>query len=136
MNFFCVLVSWLLVICTMLKRIILTIFIFIAPLSSSAQVLRDLDGDGRVTTKDFFLFAAKILTDAVIPLLVTVALIVFIVGIIQYMAGAADQTQREKGKKFILWGIIGLFVIIAIWGILKILTGTFDVNFALPQLKE
>ena len=118
-----------------MKKIIYTTLLLIAPLSINAQVLKGAGGRPP-TTKELFIFIAEILANAVVPLLITVALVVFITGVIQYMTGAAEQTQREKGRKFIIWGLIGLFVILAIWGILKIITGTFDIKFALPQLKE
>jgi hypothetical protein len=58
--------------------------------------------------------------------LMALALAVFIWGVVLFVAKAGDDTERAKGKKRIVWGIIGLVVIVSLWGIvtmLKILVG-------------
>ena len=77
-----------------------------------------------VALADAFNFFTCALSRAVIPVLFSLALVVFIWGVIQYIMGANDQTKREEGRKFIIWGIIGLLVITAIWGIVGILGAT------------
>lgn len=91
------------------------------------------------TLGDFFDVFVDLINKSIIPLLFALAIVVFIWGIIQYMMGAADQTKREEGRKFILWGIIGIFVMVAIWGIIGILTDTFEIRGGgpiFPQLSE
>ena len=61
-----------------------------------------------------------------VPLLFAIAFIVFIFGIFQYfILGGADEEKRTKGRSFMLWGIIGFFVMMSIWGILNLLVGSF-----------
>ena len=36
-----------------------------------------------------------------------------------------SEEKREEGKKVVLYGIIGLFVMVSIWGFVNILTNTF-----------
>ena len=38
---------------------------------------------------------------------------------------ADDETARSEGKRFMIWGIIALFVIISIMAILGVLNNTF-----------
>jgi uncharacterized membrane protein len=63
----------------------------------------------------------------VIPLLVTLAVIYVIVGIIKY-ATASDDESQATARKSILHGIIALFVIVSIWGLVAILNQTFGVG--------
>jgi len=63
----------------------------------------------------------------VIPLLVTLAVIYVIVGIIKY-ATASDDESQATARKSILHGIIALFVIVSIWGLVAILNNTFGVG--------
>lgn len=74
---------------------------------------------------------------SVIPLLITLAVIVFIVGILKYIAGADDSTKREDGRKFMIYGIVALFVMISIWGLVGILQGTFGLGngIYIPQMQ-
>jgi len=39
-----------------------------------------------------------------------------------------SEEKREEGKKIILYGIIGLFVMISIWGFVNILDRTFGLS--------
>lgn len=63
----------------------------------------------------------------VIPLLVTIAVIWVIIGVIKYITADDDETQATA-RKTILHGIIAVFVIVSIWGLVAILNQTFDVG--------
>lgn len=60
----------------------------------------------------------------VIPLIIGMALITFIYGIILYISRAGDESKREEGVRYIFYGIIGLFVMVSVWGIIEILNMT------------
>lgn len=61
-----------------------------------------------------------------VPLLFAIAFIVFIFGIFRYfILGAADEEKRTQGRSFMLWGLIGFFVMVSIWGILNLLVYSF-----------
>lgn len=62
-----------------------------------------------------------------IPILVTLAVIYVIVGVIRYATASDDETQATA-RKSILHGIIALFVIVSIWGLVAILNSTFGVG--------
>ncbi len=61
-------------------------------------------------------------------LLVSVALLVFLWGAFEYVSNADSDEAQTKGKSHMLFGIIGLLIIISAYGILKIAAGTFGVN--------
>lgn len=57
----------------------------------------------------FFLF---------VPTLITIAFITFLYGVYKYfILGAANDTDRATGRQFILWGLIGLAIIMSVWGL-------------------
>jgi uncharacterized membrane protein len=60
----------------------------------------------------------------IIPMLITFAVAVFIYGVITYVMGK-DDGAKEKGRNMMIAGIIGLFVIVAMWGLVNVLTNTF-----------
>ncbi|KND47230.1 MAG: hypothetical protein AB199_02255 [Parcubacteria bacterium C7867-004] len=61
-----------------------------------------------------------------IPFIFAIAFIVFIWGIFQYfIAGGANEEQRDKGKQLAVWGIIAFFVMISVWGMINLLVDTF-----------
>ncbi len=62
------------------------------------------------------------------PVVVALALLYFFWGLAKFILHADDETEREKGKKIMVWGIIALFVILTIWGIIALLQNTFISN--------
>jgi len=63
-----------------------------------------------------------------ITLLTVIALLYFIWGGFQYVLGANNDTARADGKKHLLWGVIGLLVMLSAYGILTIAGNTIGVD--------
>jgi hypothetical protein len=60
--------------------------------------------------------------NAVIQLLYAVAFVFFLYGIFKFFfAQQGDEKGRQAGKQFILYGLIGLFVLFSIWGLVNLL---------------
>jgi len=67
------------------------------------------------------------LFNAVIPLLIALGVVYFVWGVVRYMIGDSEEAKK-KGKDGIIFGIIGLTVIIALWGLVNIVLNTFGLN--------
>ena len=76
------------------------------------------------TLKDLFLLIAD-LFNKIIPVIVAIALLVFFYGISKLILYADNEQKRREGINTIIWGLIALFVIVSIWGIVFVFTGTF-----------
>jgi len=59
-----------------------------------------------------------------VNLLIGVAVIVFLWGLVEFVAKADNPEGRETGQKHLLWGIVGLAIILGAVGILKIVQST------------
>ena len=100
----------------------LTISAFVAafalPLVSSAAINN---------ISDVGSFIINTINNILVPVLFAVAFIVFLWGAFQaFILGAQSSDVKEKGKNLMLWGLIGFFVMLSIWGLVNILTGTFS----------
>jgi hypothetical protein len=61
----------------------------------------------------------------VVYLLVALAIIFIVYNVVMYVIKGSGDEGRSKAGINILWGIVGLFVIVSIWGLVNILTNTF-----------
>jgi hypothetical protein len=60
-----------------------------------------------------------------IPVIVVLALLYFFWGLARFILNAGGGKEKEDAKNIMVWGIIGLFVMISIWGIVRVLEATF-----------
>lgn len=81
-------------------------------------------------------FGTCLITNSLIPLLFALAIAGFIFGVIKMVINPDDAEKRKQGKQYMIWGIIALFVMIAIWGLVAILTNTFGIQIFIPQLSQ
>lgn len=63
-----------------------------------------------------------------IALLIGVAFLIFLWGCAQYIFNADNESARSEGKQHILFGIIGLVVIVSAYAIIQIAVGTFGLR--------
>ncbi len=74
-------------------------------------------------------FVINTINNIVVPVLFAVAFVVFLYGAFEtFIIGASSDEAKDKGKNLMLWSLIGFFVMISVWGLVSILTGT--VNFS------
>ena len=84
---------------------------------------------------EFINIITGIIGNSIIPLIFTLAFAFFIWGVVQYVLNDSDEGKKEKGKQFMVWGIIALFVMFSVWGLVKILSNTFGIDTRfVPQL--
>lgn len=113
------------------KKIIITVLVF-SPMVSFAA---DLDirtssnfsfrGGGGLW--NLFYIVMGIL-DKVVILLISLAVIFFLYGIVKFIKSADEEEGRKNGKNIMLYGVIGLFVMVSVWGIVNILINTFELD--------
>ena len=66
----------------------------------------------------------------VIPVIFGLAMVYFFWGMSQFILSAGDVKKLEDGKQKMIWGVVALFVMFSIWGILTWIGGVFGVNCA------
>ncbi len=66
-----------------------------------------------------------LINDFLLPIVVGLAFLAFFIGVGRFIFSAGDSGHHESGKMLMVWGLVALFVMFSIWGILQILTATF-----------
>lgn len=62
----------------------------------------------------------------ILGLLMGLALIMFVWYVIQYFVKPTDK--RSEGAMYVMYSLIGFFVILSFWGLVNILQNTFDIG--------
>lgn len=60
----------------------------------------------------------------VIPVLIALALVIFFWGLVQYIR------THKGGKDIMIAGLLGLFIMVSVWGIIRIAQNTLGVSNA------
>ena len=111
------------------KLIVLSGIAGFLPLLAFAQVTGTFNscaGVGTGTIQGVLCVIGDILNIA-IPILIALGVVYFVWGVITYVI-ASDEEAKKAGRNRMIFGIIGLVVIIAVWGLVRIVTNTFGIN--------
>lgn len=71
--------------------------------------------------------------DRSIAFLMGAAVLLFVYGVVKYMLAGGNEESIKEGKRFIIWGIVGIAVIVSVWGLVNLLTGSFGLPATLPR---
>lgn len=68
-------------------------------------------------------------------ILVGLALLAFFKGLIAFIYNSGDQKNHEAGRNLMIWGLVGIFVMVSFLGILRMAYRDLGFkNFGLPSL--
>ena len=79
---------------------------------------------------DIFSMINRVL-NILVPLFIAIAVVYFIWEVFQYTI-AADEEKKKLAKVQMIYGIIGIFVMVSVWGLVNILQGTFGTAGVAP----
>ncbi|OGD66731.1 hypothetical protein A2442_01215 [Candidatus Campbellbacteria bacterium RIFOXYC2_FULL_35_25] len=68
------------------------------------------------------------LMDIAVPLIIGAAVIFFLYGLMKYIMSVGED--KETGKQIMIWGIIALFVMVSVWGLVNVLSNTTGIGGA------
>jgi heme/copper-type cytochrome/quinol oxidase subunit 4 len=67
----------------------------------------------------------QIVNKGLIPLLYALAFVYLLIGLVRYFfIGGGSDEDREKGKQMLMYGLIGIFVIFSVWGLVNLFLST------------
>ncbi|MFA5095102.1 MAG: pilin [Candidatus Paceibacterota bacterium] len=106
------------------------------PLMALAQNATGCDSVQLGTIQSIICKIGNIL-DTIIPVLVVLGVVYFVWGVVTYVI-SSDEEAKKTGRMRMIYGIIGLVVIVAMWGLVGIVTRTFDLtgsaNVSIPTV--
>lgn len=73
--------------------------------------------------------------NSLVYLFITLAIVVFFWGLIAYLFKDGSEGKAE-GLKIMLMGVVTIFVMVSIWGIIRLLQSTFRVTSTEPVIPK
>jgi len=71
----------------------------------------------------------RVIINPLLLLFFAAGLLVFFWGIVEFLWGLSQDTEhKEDGKRHMLWGIIGMFIIVSAYAIMQLIARTVGVN--------
>ena len=101
----------------------ITLVLLAVPAIVSAQTITDINTAAEKATN---------IGNLVIGLAISIAVLWIIVNVIRYLIATNDPAKRKEGGMGILFGVVGLFVILSIWGLVAILRNSFRTQDNVP----
>ncbi|HRH25557.1 MAG TPA: pilin [Parcubacteria group bacterium] len=68
------------------------------------------------------------LVDTALPVVVGLALLAFFWGLMKFIFAAGNEDNKEDGKRIMIYGLIGLFVMVAVWGLVGFIADNLNVD--------
>ena len=69
------------------------------------------------------------LLNSVVPVLLALGVVYFVWGVVQYFLADAEEAKK-KGRDHVVYGIIGLAVIVGLWGLVNLVVNTLNIGGA------
>ena len=68
------------------------------------------------------------LVDLAIPIVVSLALLAFFWGLAKFIFAAGDEESKADGKKIMIGGVVALFVMVSVWGLVGFIGNAFNIQ--------
>jgi len=91
----------------------------LTPFLASAQVL------GNVSS---LLISVGTLINTALPIVVGLALLGFFWGLAMFVFNANDPEKHAEGRNIMIWGVVALFVMVAVWGLVNFVGSALNIQ--------
>ena len=78
--------------------------------------------------KDFVSKIISCFLNPIVSLVVSFSVVIFLFGVFKFISSESGGEGKNDGKSFMFWGIIGIFVMVSLWGLVNIFKSTFSLN--------
>ena len=70
----------------------------------------------------------RVIINPLIILLFVLAVVYFVYGLVRYLLYPDNEEIRKSSKSHMLWGIIGMFIMVSVFGIMSLIINTLGVQ--------
>jgi hypothetical protein len=102
------------------KKIIPLLYLSLLPVISFAQSVERFRN-----TKEIFSSILDIIR-ILIPIAFGLAIVLFFWGIVKFLW--SEGSGKDEGKRIMVWGVLAIFVMSSIWGLVRFVRGTLGID--------
>ena len=113
-------------------------FLSFIPLISMAQARGGCaTGLSNVTDFECFVAFAIGIINSALYLIIGFAVLLFMFGLLKYILAGGDEAKTKEARSYIIFGLIAIFVMMSVWGLVALLYNTFFQGPLIgPQFRE
>ncbi len=78
-------------------------------------------------------FEAYIINPAILVVF-ALGFLLFVYGLVEFLWNLNEGGDNTEGKKHMLWGIVGMLIMVSVYGLLALLDNTFGLDFRNPDV--
>lgn len=82
---------------------------------------------------DFLTKLDKLIINPLIGLLFALAVVYFLYGVLQFFFNQENDEKKTTGKSHMLWGVVGITIMLGVWTILNMILNTFNIKGIKPE---
>ncbi len=75
---------------------------------------------------------ANDLINRLIPFIIALTILIFLWGVFKFVMNSGDSEGRKEAQGYMIWGIVALFVMVSVWGLVNILVRSFNLDNTAP----
>jgi predicted cobalt transporter CbtA len=69
----------------------------------------------------------QFIINPIIGVIFALGFALFLFGVGRYIMYSGNDTERDTGRQHIMWGLVGMFIMVAVAGIINLIRGTIGV---------
>ena len=105
----------------MKKGLLLGSALFAVPFVAGAQTITEGTVTGIFTS-------IQNIVNAALPVIISIAVLLFLWGLVKYLLNADDAEARASSRSLMIWGVVIIFVMISVWGLVNFLGDIFELD--------
>ncbi len=75
---------------------------------------------------------ANDLINRLIPFIIALTILLFLWGVFKFVSSGGDGESRKEAQGYMIWGVVALFVMVSVWGLVNILVRSFNLDNTAP----
>jgi hypothetical protein len=94
-------------------------------------------GGGNSGGQDFQDIVNLVISTILNPLILLflgLAVVYFMWGVFKYVGKGESESDRREGAQMMMYGIVAIFVMVSVWGLVTILINTFGLDPSVPNV--